>query len=217
MDKKIEKCMMPQTTAHGKKLWRTKRKAKIDSIIVHYISAVNLDSEDPFNFSDIYNIFIEYGISCHYLIKRDGSIFNFVKDENVAYHAGKSKLHGRSIRSSCNDFSLGIELVGGKWTDFTDEQYDSLAYLTNKLQVKYKIEDKNIVGHETIAPKRKVDPGKRFRWNVLWENIDAYRKENKYTIQSKYKEMTNNLSSGNVGLFARIINTLKTLFSRGAK
>ena len=30
-------------------------------------------------------------VSCHYLINRSGKILKMVKDENIAWHAGKSK------------------------------------------------------------------------------------------------------------------------------
>ena len=33
----------------------------------------------------------KFKVSCHYLINRDGKVFNMVKEENTAWHAGKSK------------------------------------------------------------------------------------------------------------------------------
>ena len=47
-------------------------------------------------------------VSCHYLINRKGLIFKLVKDENIAWHAGKSMW--RKFRN-LNKNSIGIELV----------------------------------------------------------------------------------------------------------
>ena len=33
----------------------------------------------------------KFQVSCHYLINRAGKIIQMVKDENIAWHAGKSK------------------------------------------------------------------------------------------------------------------------------
>ena len=34
---------------------------------------------------------IKFKVSCHYLISREGKIFQLVEDNKVAWHAGKSK------------------------------------------------------------------------------------------------------------------------------
>ena len=50
----------------------------------------------------------KFKVSCHYLINRKGKIVQMVKDENVAWHAGKSKWK-KFI--NLNKSSIGIELV----------------------------------------------------------------------------------------------------------
>ena len=47
-------------------------------------------------------------VSCHYLISREGKIFQIVDDNKVAWHAGKSKW-GKFVNLNKN--SIGIELV----------------------------------------------------------------------------------------------------------
>ena len=47
-------------------------------------------------------------VSCHYLVNRKGKIFNLVKDQNVAWHAGKSIW---KKYKNLNKNSIGIELV----------------------------------------------------------------------------------------------------------
>ena len=47
-------------------------------------------------------------VSCHYLINKKGKITQMVKDNKVAWHAGKSKWKNSK---NLNSQSLGIELV----------------------------------------------------------------------------------------------------------
>ena len=98
-------------------------------------------------------------VSAHFLIRRDGALWQFVPCAERAWHAGASRWKGRA---RCNDFSIGIELEGTGEAPFTAAQYRQLARLTRALQARYPIRD--IVGHSDIAPGRKSDPGPRFDW-----------------------------------------------------
>lgn len=98
-------------------------------------------------------------VSAHFLIRRDGTLVQFVPCSLRAWHAGASSWRGRS---RCNDFSLGIELEGSDAAPFEDAQYDELAALTRALRAAYPIRD--FIGHCDIAPGRKADPGPHFDW-----------------------------------------------------
>lgn len=98
-------------------------------------------------------------VSAHFLIRRDGETIQFVACEQRAWHAGQSQWIGRS---TCNDYSIGIELEGTDDIAFSDEQYVALSALTNAIRLRYPIAD--IVGHSDIAPGRKTDPGPCFDW-----------------------------------------------------
>lgn len=98
-------------------------------------------------------------VSAHFLVCRDGALWQFVPCAERAWHAGESSWKGRA---RCNDFSIGIELEGTGEAPFTAAQYRQLARLTRALQARYPIRD--IVGHSDIAPGRKSDPGPRFDW-----------------------------------------------------
>ena len=105
-------------------------------------------------------------VSCHYLISKSGKIYQMVKDHNVAWHAGKSKW-GKDVNLNKN--SIGIELVNKGYENYPKAQIKSLIYLLKKLKIKYKIKPQNLLGHEDIAPKRKVDPGPLFPWSILFK------------------------------------------------
>ncbi len=101
-------------------------------------------------------------VSAHALIRRDGSITQYVPFGMRAWHAGQSQYQGRS---GCNDFSIGIELEGTDTTPYTDAQYESLAALIGALLSTYHtLSAERVAGHSDIAPGRKTDPGPVFEW-----------------------------------------------------
>lgn len=101
-------------------------------------------------------------VSAHFLIERDGQIWQFVSTDARAWHAGASQWRGRS---NCNDNSIGIELEGLEGACFEPAQYLQLAWLLQQLACHYPLQ--HLAGHEHIAPGRKHDPGPGFDWSEL--------------------------------------------------
>ena len=101
-------------------------------------------------------------VSAHFLIRRDGELVQFVSCDERAWHAGTSSWQGRS---SCNDFSIGIELEGLEGATFEPAQYARLADLLDATAQRYPIQA--VAGHEHVAPGRKQDPGPGFDWTRL--------------------------------------------------
>ena len=110
----------------------------------------------------------KYKVSCHYLIDRQGWITRILEDNQIAWHAGKSKWKNLI---NLNNNSIGIELVnkGHKlgYQKFSEKQILSLIKLCLKLKKKYKIKKTCTLGHSDIAPLRKIDPGEKFPWKIL--------------------------------------------------
>ena len=98
-------------------------------------------------------------VSAHFLIRRNGSLLQFVPCLRRAWHAGESRWRGRE---RCNDFSVGAELEGTDTAPYEPAQYAMLARLTRALLRRYPITA--IAGHQHIAPGRKTDPGAAFDW-----------------------------------------------------
>jgi N-acetylmuramoyl-L-alanine amidase len=107
-------------------------------------------------------------VSCHYLINRKGEITQMVKENKVAWHAGKSKWKNFN---NLNDSSIGIELVNKGhefgYQNFSKNQITSLISLCKFLKKRYMIKKENFLGHSDIAPLRKLDPGEKFPWKKL--------------------------------------------------
>ena len=98
-------------------------------------------------------------VSAHFLIRRDGSLIQYVPTDKRAWHAGASSWNGCE---RCNDFSIGVELEGADDVPFAEPQYESLARLAQELEARFGKLD--LAGHSDIAPGRKTDPGPWFDW-----------------------------------------------------
>lgn len=138
----------------------SKQARTIDTVVLH--SSYDAAGSDPYSVSGIVKEYEDYGVSAHYLIDRQGTIYRLVEDKNIAYHAGVSKMPDG--RRNANDFSIGIELMNTKTGQFTKAQYDAVNALVASLKKQYPI--KFVVGHADIAPERKTDP-----WNFDWKKL----------------------------------------------
>ena len=89
--------------------------ATIRAVVIHFISAVKIEPNDPFNFETILTIFKGEAepnsekVSAHYLIDRTGTIYRLVGDAKRAWHAGLSKMPDGE--EDINNFSIGIEMM----------------------------------------------------------------------------------------------------------
>jgi AmpD protein len=109
-------------------------------------------------------------VSSHFLIRRSGELVQFVPCAKRAWHAGPSNWRGRE---RCNDFSIGVELVGADDQPYAGEQYLRLAELTLVVRRRYPVVD--VVGHVDIAPGRKTDPGAAFDWGHYRELLASFQ------------------------------------------
>ena len=161
---------------------KTRLKKNIKFIIIHYtgmqseIASINKLKDTKSR------------VSCHYIINRKGLITQMVKDNKVAWHAGKSKWKNFN---NLNENSIGVELVNKGhefgYQNFSSDQISSLINLCIKLKKKYKIKKENFLGHSDVAPLRKSDPGEKFPWKKLSEyNLGCW-----HGISKKKLRLTN--------------------------
>jgi len=137
-------------------------KKDIKFVIIHY-TGMQSEIESLKRLKDP-----KYMVSCHYIISRTGKVTQMVREENIAWHAGKSKW---KKYKNLNNFSIGIELVNKGhqfgYQNFSHQQISSLTKLCKKIKKKYLIRKENFLGHSDIAPLRKIDPGEKFPWKKL--------------------------------------------------
>ncbi len=145
-----------------------------DGLIYHYISAVNINPDDPYNYDAIRKILINGPFSYHDYIDRDGVLYRFVNHKYRAWHAGKSTC---KAWKNLNDNFIGVTLAGGNFEPFTDAQYETLAWLTHEYMIIYpNITTDNIRGHGEVSgpdvrKDYKPDPGIYFDWLKLGKNL----------------------------------------------
>jgi N-acetyl-anhydromuramyl-L-alanine amidase AmpD len=163
----------------------------ITHIMLHFCSDANEAPENPHQIDKVLATFEEIGVSAHYLVDREGVIYELVPENRVAYHAGKGKLpFAPFYENSMNGHSIGIEMLGIgtveemtmffskekykqiKTTDigFTNKQYTALNCLIEDLLNRYptiKKDRQHIVGHDQYAPSRRTDPGSLFAWEKI--------------------------------------------------
>ena len=149
------------------------RTRQISYIVIHYVSAKNIlvYKNDPYNIEGILELFKEQGavhkFSCHYLIARDGQIYQMVNVPDTAWQAGKSVIACPEYETNINPSSIGIELVGMENDTFTPEQYLSCADLSlflEELVVKQALgKIKKYVGHSEVSGELAVRLGIKSR------------------------------------------------------
>jgi N-acetylmuramoyl-L-alanine amidase len=151
---------------------------------------------------------IQSEVSSHYFIKKNGEIITLVPDSYTAWHAGISFWKNFE---NLNKNSIGIEIDNPGhqfgYEEFSKKQINSLIKLSKFLIKKYKINNKNILGHSDIAPFRKKDPGEKFPWEQLSRyKIGFWHKLSQRYLSSIRKKKVNN-NDKNI--------TLKNIFKIG--
>ena len=134
-----------------------KKNKTVKYLIIHYTGMIDFYSA----YRKLNDLNSE--VSCHYLISREGKIYNLLCPKFKGWHAGISEW--KNVKN-LNDYSIGIELENKGhehgYTNFTNSQYHKLKQLIKFLKFNFYIKDKDIIFHSDIAPNRKKDPGEKF-------------------------------------------------------
>ena len=115
-------------------------------------------------------------VSSHYLISdQPPTIYQLVDENRRAWHAGHSAW---KLDTQLNASSIGIELVNPGYSDtpegrvfhpYAPAQIGELIALLKKIVARHGVAPDRILGHNEIAPLRKLDPGPLFPWHALAE------------------------------------------------
>ena len=172
-----------------------------DTIIIHFTASPSAQSAIN-TFTNP-----KYQVSAHIVVDFDGSITQLVPFDHIAWHAGSSSWENRkrlnnysigieivnpgNLTKIGNEFQawFGTKYPRDKvlkaihrneskpryWYIYTPEQIESVMALCKLLTDTYDV--KFILGHEEIAPGRKLDPGPAFPLNRLRDKILNNRKD----------------------------------------
>lgn len=159
-----------------------KKNKTVKYIIIHYTGMI-----------DFYSAYrklndLKSEVSCHYLISREGKIYNLLCPKFKGWHAGISEW--KNVKN-LNDYSIGIELENRGhehgYTNFTNSQYHKLKKLIKFLKFNFYIKDEDIIFHSDIAPNRKKDPGEKFIVKKLGIERFNFHQRKKFSINRLLK------------------------------
>ncbi len=105
-------------------------------------------------------------VSAHYLIGRDGALYQLVSEERRAWHAGAGRW---GTITDVNSASIGIELGNDGVDPFPPAQIATLLRLLDDICRRHGIPREQIIAHADMAPTRKRDPSRHFPWRQLAE------------------------------------------------
>ncbi len=135
---------------------------EIDTVVIHYTDMPT--AEDSLNHLCDPNS----KVSAHFLIDYEGIVYCMVPMELNAWHAGRSYWRGVE---NINRNSIGIELQNKGHShgmeEFPRAQIDSLVELLLEVKSYCYFNPLNLVGHQDVAPGRKLDPGPKFDWRFM--------------------------------------------------
>ena len=159
-----------------------KKNKTVKYLIIHYTGMI-----------DFYSAYrklndLKSEVSCHYLISREGKIYNLLCPKFKGWHAGISEW--KNVKN-LNDYSIGIELENKGhehgYTNFTNSQYHKLKQLIKFLKLNFYIKDEDIIFHSDIAPNRKKDPGEKFIVKKLGIERFNFHQRKKFSINRLLK------------------------------
>lgn len=113
--------------------------------------------------------------SAHYLVTKQGQIFQLVKDEDTSWHAGAVNKPTWPLYNGTNPnyYTIGIEHEGFDG-NLTDAQYQATLWLHRHLIQKWNIpvDRDHIIGHYRIdSVNRPNCPGPKFPWDRLFNDL----------------------------------------------
>ena len=167
----------------------SERTSDPEFVMSHFTSAVVNHRDDPYNIQYVREIFVDYGVSVHYIIERDGTVRCYIPEDRVAWHAGKGEFaNDPKYTNKMNQYAIGIEVLAiGSQEDmsiyltekeyqglddafkgYTQAQYDALQLLVADLCSRYDIpmDRSHVIGHEEYSAS-KTDPGELFDWGKI--------------------------------------------------
>ena len=135
---------------------------KPDMIILHYTGMPTADGALDWLCRE------ESQVSCHYFVHENGEVVQLVAEARRAWHAGKSVWQGET---DINSSSIGIEIANaghpGGLPAYPQAQMDAVIELCRDCGERWSIAPERVLGHSDVAPRRKLDPGENFPWEML--------------------------------------------------
>lgn len=194
MKTKINKLLTPYNFSSG-------TAERIQYIVIHYVGATGGARANCSYYAGQY-----VGASAHYFVDFDGSVWQSVEDQNIAWHCGTK---GRYYHPECrNSNSIGIELcvrnIGDRadtsrdWY-FEDTTFTAAVDLTKELMANYKIDTDHVLRHYDVTHKLCPNPfvynHTKHTWGIFKSALNpSSGKDSKETLVYPVKTGANGLT-----------------------
>jgi len=156
--------------------------ADIDTIVVHYTTAGKVSGTIEWFKNP------ESQVSAHYIIDKNGDIYQMVKDTDKAWHA-----------KHANRTSIGIEHVAEKGDRLTEVQEKSSIHLIKWLMAEYKIPKENIKPHKQVGSTN--CPGNIFDDDINDGNVPKFKVWVAKNFSNNVTPTSGPLSPSGLGLY----------------
>ena len=84
----------------------------------------------------------------HYCVTEKGEVYRIIDRDREAFHAGRSMWNAKE---ECDEYSIGIEVVGHHDQSMPLPQLEALRLLLERLKKLYSIPDAQVVCHSHVA------------------------------------------------------------------
>ena len=151
----------------------------VTHVVLHFMSNVAQNQRDPYDIEQVRRIFVDYKLSSHYLVARDGLVVKLVEENRIAWHAGRGFLDEfTGYHNKLNNYSIGIEFlaIGSRYEmapkylshsaydrldpsliGYTEEQYRAVNELLAEIYERHPAvgrDRRHIIGHDEYAGPR---------------------------------------------------------------
>ena len=141
----------------------------MDFVVIHDIEGTAREAINIFHN-------VHSAVSTHYIVDSDGTVYQILREHDIAYHAGNYWYNQRALGIE----NAGYAARGHQWYNAT--QYQATARLTAYLLNKYGIplDRGHVIGHGNIpSPSlalmpNYVDPGPYWLWDYYFYLINRY-------------------------------------------
>lgn len=162
--------------------------SEADTIVMHWTATQTVEAA--------YQALLNAGLSYHYIIDKDGQIYQFITEDRSAQHAGCGKEGRPNCISGFNSRSIGISLVscgynhtgctvnqcyqntlinGRCFEEYTEQQIQSTINLITDITLRNPtiiLSETTLIGHDAIDTTRKVDPGPQFPYQQIIQEVN---------------------------------------------
>lgn len=168
---------------------RTEDMQEIKAVVLHWIAAPKQNPEHVYNWFEKRKYGKHSYGSAHYCVGLDGEIWQYIPDEEMAYHVGSKTYteHAMRLSSYPNNCTLGVEMSHINWEgEYSYETWEETKKLTALILMEHGLTEKDITTHKAIVGWKECP-----QWfHRFPEEFDRFVDETKELMDNGFKGFT---------------------------